>query len=158
MILISLDIDGTLEAGDPPGPVPLEFARRVGELGALVGSSSDRTIADQRDFWREAGVRVKFTVLKQHLADLPGRHPCDRYLHVGDSMMDEYYATEAGFDFWNARSLARDAAARGLVATGVTGYLLRSLADGEGVAGRRGNRMPETLDFMTSTRNCSILG
>jgi hypothetical protein len=29
VILISFDIDGTLEGGDPPGPVPLEFVRRA---------------------------------------------------------------------------------------------------------------------------------
>jgi hypothetical protein len=136
MILVSVDIDGTLEAGDPPGPVPLEFVRRVralgavGAVGAVVGSSSDRTIADQRRFWRAAGVRIDFVVLKHQLPGLPGRYTCDRYLHVGDSMMDEYYAGVAGFDFWNARSLARYAASEGLAAAALTEYLLRRLADG----------------------------
>ncbi len=138
MILVSVDIDGTLEAGDPQGPVPLEFVRRVGALGALVGSSSDRTIADQRQFWRAAGVRIDFVVLKQQLPGLAGRYRCDRYVHVGDSMMDEYYAGVAGFDFWNARSLARYAASEGLAAAALTEHLLRRLADVEHVAGPAG--------------------
>jgi hypothetical protein len=138
MILVSVDIDGTLEAGDPQGPVPLEFVRRIGALGALVGSSSDRTIADQRQFWRAAGARIDFVVLKQQLPGLPGRYTCDRYVHVGDSMMDEYYAGVAGFDFWNARSLARYAASEGLVAAAVTEHLLRRLAHVAGPAGPSG--------------------
>src|SRR2546429_7571616 len=63
VILISFDIDGTVEGGDPSGPVPLEFVRRVSALGALVGSSSDRTITDQRHFWRAGRVRTGFVVL-----------------------------------------------------------------------------------------------
>jgi hypothetical protein len=148
MILVSVDIDGTLEAGDPPGPVPLEFVRRA---RALAGSSSDRTIADQRRFWRAAGVRIDFVVLKQQLPGLPGRYTCDRYLHVGDSMMDEYYAGVAGFDFWNARSLARYAASEGLAAAALTEYLLRRLADGAEA------ECAKPLDFTPGKRNCSII-
>ena len=48
MILISFDIDGTLEMGDPPGPIPLALVRLAKERGYVVGSSSDRTLLDQR--------------------------------------------------------------------------------------------------------------
>jgi hypothetical protein len=129
VILVSLDIDGTLEGGDPPGPVPLEFVRRASALGALVGSSSDRVLADQREFWRAGQVRVNFAVLKQHLPGLPARYPGRRYLHVGDSMMDEYYAGLGGFEFWNARSLAQHLAGQRLAPAAVTEYLLHKLAE-----------------------------
>jgi hypothetical protein len=128
VILISFDIDGTVEGGDPSGPVPLEFVRRAVALGALVGSSSDRTIADQRRFWRAGQVRTGFIVLKQQLPELKARYPCRRYLHIGDSMVDEYYAGVAGFEFWNARSLARSAADQRLSATAMSEYLLDKLA------------------------------
>ena len=43
--LISFDIDGTLEVGDPPGIITLDMVRKAKELGFLVGSCSDRTIS-----------------------------------------------------------------------------------------------------------------
>jgi hypothetical protein len=129
VILVSLDIDGTVEGGDPPGPVPFEFARRLVAIGALVGSSSDRTVTDQRKFWRAGGVGVDFVVLKHDLPRLPDRYPGCRYLHVGDSMMDEHYAGLGGFAFWNARTLARYVAAERLGPAAVTDYLLRKLAE-----------------------------
>ena len=42
--LVSFDIDGTLEVGNPPGIVPGALVRRAQRLGYLVGSCSDRTI------------------------------------------------------------------------------------------------------------------
>jgi hypothetical protein len=129
VILVSLDIDGTVEGGDPPGPVPFEFARRLVALGVLVGSSSDRTVADQRKFWQAGQVGVAFVVLKHDLPRLAARYPARRYLHVGDSMMDEHYAGLGGFTFWNARTLARHVAAEHLAPAAVTKYLLRKLAE-----------------------------
>lgn len=148
MILISLDIDGTLERGDPPGPVTFEFACRAAAAGALVGSSSDRALTDQREFWLAGAVRVDFTVLKQQLLELPGRYPGCRYLHIGDSMMDEYYAGLGGFEFWNARALARRAAELGLTPAVVTEYLLREVAE----LGRENRRSPGDRRFSPLTR------
>ena len=107
MILVSLDIDGTLEGGDPPGPIPLEFARRLQALGVVVGSSSDRTLTDQRRFWQAGGVEIDFVVLKHHLPDLPGKFDCGRYLHIGDTNQDVYFARLAGFEFWHVDSLEK---------------------------------------------------
>ena len=107
MILVSLDIDGTLEGGDPSGPIPLEFARRLQALGVLVGSSSDRTLTDQRRFWQAGGVEIDFTVLKHQLPELPGKYDCGRYLHIGDTNQDMYFARLAGFEFWHVDSLER---------------------------------------------------
>ena len=40
MILISFDIDGTLEEGDPPGVLTMDFVREVEvkDRGLLIGS------------------------------------------------------------------------------------------------------------------------
>jgi hypothetical protein len=107
VILVSLDIDGTLEGGDPPGPIPLEFARRLQALGALVGSSSGRTLSDQQRFWLAGGVEIDFTILKHQLPELPGKYDCGRYLHIGDTSQDLYFARLAGFEFWHVDSLEK---------------------------------------------------
>ena len=39
MILVSFDIDGTLEVGDPPGPIELALVRRVLFLRGRVEDS-----------------------------------------------------------------------------------------------------------------------
>ena len=46
--LISFDIDGTLEVGDPPGSITMEMVRRAKRLGYLIGSCSDRTVSAQQ--------------------------------------------------------------------------------------------------------------
>ena len=61
--LISFDIDGTLEVGDPPGIITLDMVRKAKELGFWVGSCSDRTISTQQRIWRDSGISVDFTVL-----------------------------------------------------------------------------------------------
>jgi len=45
--LVSFDIDGTLECGEPPGVVTVELVRTAKRRGWLVGSCSDRPIAYQ---------------------------------------------------------------------------------------------------------------
>ena len=50
-ILFSLDIDGTLEIGDPAGPITLTQVRELINRGCIVGSASDRVIAEQRTMW-----------------------------------------------------------------------------------------------------------
>ena len=40
--LISFDIDGTLEAGDPPGPITMDMVRTIKALGYVIGSGSDQ--------------------------------------------------------------------------------------------------------------------
>ena len=42
LIVVSFDIDGTLEIGEPPGVVPIALIRTAKRLGYLVGSCSDR--------------------------------------------------------------------------------------------------------------------
>lgn len=97
--LISFDIDGTLEIGDPPGLIPLEAVRRALRLGFVVGSCSDRPLHSQQELWSRHGVPVHFAVLKQHLESLRETFRAGHYLHIGDSPVDRWTASSAGFDF-----------------------------------------------------------
>ncbi len=81
--LISFDIDGTLEVGDPPGSITMEMVRRAKDLGYIIGSCSDRTVSNQRRIWMAHDISVAFTVLKHQLAN-----------------MDRHYAERAGFEFF----------------------------------------------------------
>ena len=65
--LISFDIDGTLEVGDPLGSITMEMVRRAKDLGYIIGSCSDRTVSHQRRIWMEHDIAVAFTVLKHQL-------------------------------------------------------------------------------------------
>ena len=98
-ILISFDIDGTLEVGDPPGPVTLEMVKRAKELGCIVGSCSDRSISSQQLLWQNANMEVDFTSLKHLLGDIKTRFDAEWYVHTGDRELDRQFAGEAGFDF-----------------------------------------------------------
>ena len=98
-MLVSFDIDGTMVFGDPPGDITVEDVRKVKELGFIVGSASDRTIADQSEMWHDAGIEVEFVSLKHRLAKVKEQFPVTRYVHVGDTMVDKRLAKQAGFDF-----------------------------------------------------------
>ncbi len=97
--LISFDIDGTLEVGEPRGSITMDFVRRVQSLGYIVGSCSDRPLSYQEKMWQEHDISVDFTVLKQNLGDVKARFEADEYTHIGDSAADEYYALKSGFRF-----------------------------------------------------------
>lgn len=97
--LISFDIDGTLEVGDPPGNITMDMVREAQEAGCLIGSCSDRTISAQQRLWNEHGITVEFTVLKQQLSDVAARFEADEYLHIGDTDLDLRISQAAGFQF-----------------------------------------------------------
>jgi len=90
--LLSFDIDGTLEIGDPPGIIPIALVRRA---KAVV--------------WHRLGMLADFTVLKHRLADLRARFDAAHYYHVGDTELDEQMATLAGFRFLRANAVAHRA-------------------------------------------------
>ena len=100
--LISFDIDGTLEVGDPPGIITMDMVRLVQTLGYLIGSCSDRPISYQQRLWVRHNIRVDFTVLKHQLADVKAQFQTEAYYHIGDTDMDRFYATKAGFRFMQA--------------------------------------------------------
>ena len=97
--LISFDIDGTLEVGDPPGIITVGMVREAKELGYLVGSCSDRTISNQRKLWAENELEMDFVVLKHQLDVVKASFHADEYYHIGDTDMDEHFAQRAGFSF-----------------------------------------------------------
>ena len=100
--LISFDIDGTLEVGDPPGVITIAAVRRAHEHGIVVGSCSDRPVRSQQALWEEHGLPVRFTVVKQDLGVVRAEFEAEHYLHIGDSAVDRMVAEEAGFDFLHA--------------------------------------------------------
>lgn len=97
--LISFDIDGTLEVGDPPGCITLEVVRAAQAAGCIVGSCSDRTVSNQQRIWRENGIGMEFTVLKHQLPQVKAEFAAERYAHIGDTELDRQYAERAGFEF-----------------------------------------------------------
>ena len=100
--MISFDIDGTLEFGDPPGEITVDMVRKAKELGFLIGSCSDRFPSAQRALWADHNIEVDFVAAKHLLGDVKARFEAERYLHIGDRELDQQLAEKAGFDFlWN---------------------------------------------------------
>ena len=105
--LVSFDIDGTLEVGDPPGIVSIALVKTAKRLGYLVGSCSDRPISHQQSLWARLQIAVDFTVLKHELASVKARFTAGAYYHIGDTDVDDHYATRAGFRFLKADAVGR---------------------------------------------------
>ena len=106
--VVSFDIDGTMQFGNPPGPVTVELARILRDLGHVVGSASDRTRSDQAALWDLHGLEVSFVGGKHHLHEVRSRFEADHYVHIGDTDVDEHYARLAGFDFVWVSDLHKD--------------------------------------------------
>ena len=105
--VLSFDIDGTMEMGDPPGPVSVNLVRRAKEMGYVVGSCSDRPIAVQEMLWATRGMVMDFVVMKHQLSDVMARFKAQAYYHIGDRELDQQFAGQAGFGFfWPAEATA----------------------------------------------------
>lgn len=104
--LVSFDIDGTLEVGEPPGIVPIALVKAAKRLGYLIGSCSDRPVSYQQAMWERLGIAADFTVLKHRLTDVKERFRAAAYYHVGDTDNDHFFATAAGFEFLRAEAAA----------------------------------------------------
>jgi phosphoglycolate phosphatase-like HAD superfamily hydrolase len=98
-IVVSLDVDGTMEFGDPPGPVTVEVVRMLVAAGYVVGCASDRTRSDQEETWSAAGVTPAFVGGKHHLDAVRERFPAPRYVHIGDTHVDAHFAELHGFEY-----------------------------------------------------------
>jgi len=100
VVLISFDIDGTLEIGDPPGVLTMDMVRLVRKKGFLIGSCSDRTLSGQRAIWAQHEIEVDFVVSKHMLPDVKSKFEAEAYYHIGDREdLDRRYALDAGFEF-----------------------------------------------------------
>ena len=97
--LISFDIDGTLEVGEPQGSITIDFVRAVRRKGYIVGSCSDRPLSYQQRLWKQHELAVDFTALKHTLDDVKARFDAETYTHIGDTDVDEFFADKAGFRF-----------------------------------------------------------
>ncbi len=97
--LISFDIDGTLEVGDPPGYITMDMVRRAQALGFIIGSCSDRTVGNQQQIWQKHDIAVEFTVLKHQLEQVKEEFDAAEYYHIGDTNLDRQYAERAGFAY-----------------------------------------------------------
>lgn len=97
--LVSFDIDGTLEVGEPPGIVTVAMVRDAKRRGYVIGSCSDRPVSFQQRLWQRLAVAPDFAVLKHRLADVKASFRADAYYHIGDTDVDDLYATRAGFRF-----------------------------------------------------------
>ena len=97
--LVSFDIDGTLEAGDPPGPITMSMVRKAQDHGCIIGSSSDRPLPVQQAIWDRHRIEVSFISHKQELPDVKSRFSAEEYYHIGDTELDRQFALQAGFHF-----------------------------------------------------------
>jgi hypothetical protein len=102
LTLVSFDIDGTLEVGEPPGIVTIAMVMRARRRGYVIGSCSDRPLSYQQAMWARLAIVPDFTVLKHRLADIKDRFAAHAYYHIGDTEVDDRFATEAGFRFLRA--------------------------------------------------------
>ena len=98
-ILVSFDIDGTLEVGDPPGPITMDMVRRARAHGCIIGSCSDRPLPVQQDIWDQHNIQANFVSPKQGLSEVKTRFAAEEYYHIGDTELDRQFALEAGFQF-----------------------------------------------------------
>lgn len=98
--LISFDIDGTMEFGDPPGGITLDMVRRAQQNGFLIGSCSDRPPSVQQALWDRFEIRNDFVIPKHGLGEIRARFEAEDYVHIGDRDLDKQYAEQAGFRFF----------------------------------------------------------
>jgi hydroxymethylpyrimidine pyrophosphatase-like HAD family hydrolase len=104
--LVSFDIDGTLELGDPPGPIPAGFVAEARQRGCLIGSASDRTLREQEEVWTALGLEPHFISRKHQLSEVRQSFSPVSLFHIGDTHIDEHFARLAGFRFIFALDLA----------------------------------------------------
>jgi phosphoglycolate phosphatase-like HAD superfamily hydrolase len=100
--LVSFDIDGTLEIGEPPGIVTVAAMQMARRLGYVMGTCSDRPVAHQRQLWERLGLTPDFIALKHRLAEVKASFAAAAYYHIGDTDVDAHFAGLAGFQFLRA--------------------------------------------------------
>jgi hypothetical protein len=98
LMVVSFDIDGTMEFGDPPGPVTVALVRTLVAQGHVVGCGSDRTRGDQLETFEQHGITLAFAGGKPRLDEVRASFPAERYVHIGDTHVDAHYAELHGFE------------------------------------------------------------
>ena len=101
MLVISYDIDGTLENGEPSGPIKADEIKHHQSKGNIVGSCSQNDIWEQAQTWEELGITPDFMVLKdaRNLRIVQNTWPdASLYIHIGDWVgLDDVIAKQAGW-------------------------------------------------------------
>lgn len=106
LVVISFDIDGTLEVGDPSGAIPMAFVRDLMSLAHhRIGSCSDNTTSWQQRMWDAHDIEPHFTVVKHRLHEVRASYEAHRYVHIGDRSSDREAAHLGGFEFVDVRTL-----------------------------------------------------
>lgn len=101
MLLVTFDIDGTMEFGDPVGTVDKQVIEFYRNNGVIVGSASDRTKSTQLNMWSQYGFEVDFAIVKHKIPELIEEYDqCELFWHVGDRPVDQQIAFNAGFTFF----------------------------------------------------------
>ncbi|MBI4236334.1 MAG: hypothetical protein HY688_03145 [Chloroflexi bacterium] len=101
MWVITFDIDGTMEFGDPIGIITRGHVQAFRAQGAIIGSASDRPESSQFLMWRASGIEPDFVVLKHRMSEVRELYPdAEAFWHVGDRPLDQMTARQAGFVFF----------------------------------------------------------
>jgi len=113
MVLVALDVDGTLAGSS--GPITSEMVRQLGEKGVFWGILSSRAperskevtsaMAIEPSFIRTCRVYQRAEELKALREEFPGY---DRYIYVADAPQDRDETLRAGWDFCFAQDYAPD--------------------------------------------------
>ena len=104
MLLVAIDIDGTIEAGG--GPVTAEMVRRIQEKGAFWGVLSARAVGHAKEavdamnlvphFIRNCRVYQRAEELNALRLEFPDY---DRYVYIADTKEDEQETLRAGWEY-----------------------------------------------------------
>jgi len=94
MKAFAFDRDGTLEWGNPPGPITKGHLGRTRALGYAIGGSGGQAAQEQERNWQENRSKPDFVVYKGDLPSLRGRFT--ELTHVGDREDDLNWARKAG--------------------------------------------------------------
>lgn len=95
-VVVAFDVDGTLEVGEPKGPIKLEAVKRLKEAGLIVGIVGARERVEGRlkglDFYMD-GDPFK----ERNLKEVAGRYRPALAIYVADRPSDREAALKAGF-------------------------------------------------------------
>lgn len=100
-MLVAFDVDGTLECGNPQGPIKLDILKRMKNEGMVIGIISPslfrvkKELGKLLDFYK-AGPKEE--VMREIRMSYSGR-----VLYIGDSIHDELAAAKALWEFCYAK-------------------------------------------------------
>ena len=94
--MIAFDVDGTLEVGNPPGPIKLSKLKRLKEFGLIVGIVGSfkkvKGVLPNLDFYYPGHPHKP-----KYLREIRERYNPALAIYVGDEEADRLAALNAGF-------------------------------------------------------------